>query len=96
MALAGALPPVDESGATGDGSELLSYEGYLTVRSRIAADVYVQGIRVGSTNRKLKSRCRQRFIRLRDPASGQWLTDGDAVRILCMSSTTVTIEPPAP
>ncbi|MBW2458602.1 MAG: hypothetical protein JRI68_29150 [Deltaproteobacteria bacterium] len=92
----GELPAVDEPADAGDGSELLSYEGYLTVRSRVAADVYVQGIHVGTTNRKLKSRCRQRFIRLRDSASGKWLTKGDPVRILCMSSTTVTIDPPAP
>ena len=82
--------------AGGDGSELLSYEGYLTVQSRVTADVYVQGIVVGPTNRKNKSRCQQRFIRLRDSASGKWLTSGEAVRIACMSATTVTIDPPAP
>jgi hypothetical protein len=90
-------PPVDDVAEPGgDGSELLSYEGYLTVKSRVTAEVYVQGIHLGPTNRKIKSRCRQRFIRLRDPASGQWLTKGDAVRIKCMGSTTATIDPPAP
>ncbi len=90
---AGVEAPADPEG---DGSELLSYEGYLTVKSRVTAEVYVQGIHLGVTNRKVKSRCRQRFIRLRDPASGKWLTAGNAVRIVCMSSTTVTIDPPGP
>ncbi len=90
---AGVEAPADPEG---DGSELLSYEGYLTVKSRVTAEVYVQGIHLGVTNRKVKSRCRQRFIRLRDPASGKWLTAGNAVRIACMSSTTVTIDPPGP
>ena len=89
---ANGLPPVvDEFG--GDGSQLLSYEGYLIVRSRVKADVFVQGVPRGPTNTKLKSRCRQKFVRLRDSAEGQWLTPGQGVRIACMSTTTVTINP---
>ncbi|MBW2533464.1 MAG: protein kinase [Deltaproteobacteria bacterium] len=88
----GDLPPVaDELG--GDGSELLSYEGYLVVRSRARAEVFVQGVHRGPTNSKLKSRCHQKFVRLRDGAAGEWLTAGQGVRIACMSTTTVTINP---
>ena len=85
------LPPATDSGD--HGSKLLSYEGYLVVQSSAKADVYVQGVRLGATNTKLKARCRQRFVRLKDPSSGAWLTQGQAVRIDCMKVTTVHIDP---
>ncbi len=91
-AASGDLPPVvDELG--GDGSELLSFEGYLIVRSVAQAEVVVHGKPRGPTNKKLKTHCRQRNVRLRDPATGRWLTSGLAVRIVCMATTTVVINP---
>ncbi|MBW2459396.1 MAG: hypothetical protein JRI68_33190, partial [Deltaproteobacteria bacterium] len=91
-AAAGELPPVvDELG--GDGSKLLSFEGYLIVRSVAQVDVVVQGKARGPTNRKLKTHCRQKNVRLRDPSSGSWLTPGEPVRIKCMGTTTVVINP---
>ena len=88
----GDLPPVvDELG--GDGSKLLSFEGYLIVRSPVQAEVVVQGRGRGPTNQKLKTHCRQKNVRLRDSASGAWLTAGEPVRIKCMGTTTVVIKP---
>ena len=77
----------------GDGSSLLSYEGFVVVRSHARADVYVQGVLAGPTNTKLKSRCYTRNVRLREAGSGRWLTAGQPVVIACMSTTTVVIEP---
>jgi len=82
--------------ASGDVSKLLSYEGYLIVRSSAAADVYVQGKNLGPTNSLLKSRCYHRFVRLRDAATSKWLTAGQAVGIACMDTTAVRIEPAGP
>lgn len=73
--------------------ELLSYEGYLTVTSTADAEVYVQGKHVGPTNRRLVSKCYQRFVRLKKGTDGDWITPGRPVRIACMSSTTVEINP---
>jgi hypothetical protein len=88
----GELPAVvDELG--GDGSELLSFEGYLIVRSVAQVEVVVQGKPLGSTNHKLKARCHQKNVRLRDPQTSAWLTAGQPVRIQCMSTTTVVINP---
>jgi len=76
-----------------DLSGLLSYEGYLVVQSSTKADVYVQGVRVGETNTRIKSRCYRRFVRLKDGASDAWLTTGQPVQIECMKVTRVRIEP---
>ena len=64
--------------------------------SRVKAEVFVQGVHRGPTNTKLKSRCRQKFVRLQDASTGEWLTTGQGVRIACMSVTTVTINPECP
>ncbi len=74
-----------------DGSELLSYEGYLVVRSRERAEVLVQGRSIGFTNERLLSRCHQRNVRLRDPHTAQWLTEGQSVDIACRATTTVDL-----
>jgi hypothetical protein len=88
----GELPPLPP-GDGKDGSELLSYQGYLIVRSPLDAEVFVQGISLGRTNTKLLSRCQQRNVRLRDTASARWATKGQSVRITCMATTTVTVHP---
>ena len=74
-------------------ARLLSYEGYLTVTSTADAEVYVQGKHVGRTNERLVSKCYQRFVRLKKGTNGPWITPGRPVRIACMSSTTVEINP---
>jgi hypothetical protein len=89
---AGDLPAVtDEHG--GDGSDLLSNKGYLIVRSPVSAEVVVQGVSRGMTNEKLISSCYTRNVRLRDPDSKAWVTKGQAVKVTCMGTTTVTIVP---
>lgn len=86
----GQLPPIQDEIPPGD--KLLSYQGYLVVRSRAKADVYVQGKQVGPTNTKNKTSCWTRHVKLRDPATQKWLTPGQPVRIVCMETTTVTID----
>ncbi|MEQ9323154.1 MAG: hypothetical protein RIF41_28565, partial [Polyangiaceae bacterium] len=86
--------PADPAEPTkADLAELLSYEGYLTVTSSADAEVYVQGMHVGPTNKRLVSKCYQRFVRLKKGTNGEWITPGRPVRIACMSSTTVEINP---
>jgi hypothetical protein len=84
------LPP-DESDA--DLSKLLSYQGYLIVRSRADAEVFVNGVNLGLTNRVLMSRCYQRFVRLRNASTEAWITEGRPVAIECGATTTVRIDP---
>lgn len=86
------LPPLAPADGQ-DGSELLSYQGYLIVRSSIAAEVFVQGTNIGATNEKLVARCQQRNVRLRDPRSARWATRGESVEIACKQTTTVVIQP---
>lgn len=89
---ASSRPPIDEP-SEAELAELLSYEGYLTVTSTADAEVYVQGKHVGPTNQRLVSKCYQRFVRLKKGTDGEWITPGRPVRIACMSSTTVEIDP---
>jgi hypothetical protein len=87
-----ATPKSDDVGAI-DVSKLLSYEGYLLVRSDADAEVFVNGVNLGRTNAPLVSRCFQKFVRLRDQATERWLTEGTAVKIACMEMTEVRIDP---
>jgi hypothetical protein len=84
----GAIPPPPS-----DGSDLLSYEGYLLVRSSATAQVFVQGKDLGPTNVWLRSRCTQRFIRIAAMPGLKWMSSGLGVRIACRGLTDVTIEP---
>ena len=87
----GTLPPAPP--APSDGTDLLSYEGYLLVRSSATAEVFVQGKDLGPTNTWLRSRCTQRNVRIGLPGP-KWLSaTGLAVRIACRGLTDVTIEP---
>jgi hypothetical protein len=87
-----STPKSDDIAAI-DVSKLLSYEGYLLVRSDADAEVFVNGVNLGRTNAPLVSRCFQKFVRLRDQASERWLTEGAAVSIACMEMTEVRIDP---
>jgi hypothetical protein len=87
----GALPAYSDDGR--DGAKLLSYLGFLVVRSTADADVYVQGVRLGTTNQKLEARCWTRNVRLREKNDGAWLTPGAPVTITCMDTTTVRMDP---
>jgi hypothetical protein len=86
------LPPIPDD-PPGDGSALLSYRTYLIVRSSRDAEVVITGNVVGRTNRKLEVHCRQKNVRLREPATQRWLTKGEAVRIPCRTVHTVHLEP---
>ena len=84
------VPSVAVSVLAGD-AYLLSYQGYLTVRSNTKADVAVQGVVSGKTNFKMMVRCGQRNIRLRK-SDGSWLTEGAPILITCMQHTVTTID----
>jgi hypothetical protein len=71
----------------------LASEGYLIVRCPVRAEVFVNGVARGFTNSKVKSSCWTRNVRLRDPETQQWITEGQPVTITCMATTTVTIIP---
>jgi len=73
--------------------KLLSFQGYLTVRSSAAAEVYVKGVSIGPTNQRNVSHCRQKYVRLGVPPGPRWLSPGQTVSIPCRGETTVTIEP---
>ncbi|NUO48235.1 MAG: hypothetical protein HOV80_05180 [Polyangiaceae bacterium] len=89
-ASAGGAPPIPAS--PGDDKPLLSYEAALTVTSSIDAEVVVQGISIGRTNKRLVTRCGPKNVRLRVEGKG-WVSPGQPVHITCMQSTSVTIEP---
>ena len=75
----------------GGDAYLLSYQGYLTVRSNTKADVVLQGVTSGKTNFKMMVRCGQRNVRLRQ-TDGTWLTEGVPITITCMQHTVTTID----
>jgi hypothetical protein len=83
------LPPVRESTDT---KALEPTEGHLVVRSPSDAYVYVQGVRRGRTNEKVRCACDTRFVRLRSVATNDWMGDGQPVAILCGATTTITIK----
>jgi hypothetical protein len=76
-------------------AELLSFQGYLTVRSSADAEVYVKGVSIGPTNQRNVSHCRQKFVRLGVPPGPRWLSPGKTVDVACRGETTVAIEPEA-
>lgn len=84
------VPSIAVSVLAGD-AYLLSYQGYLTVRSNTKADVAVQGLVNGKTNFKMMVRCGQRNVRLRK-SDGTWLTEGAPILITCMQHTVTTID----
>ncbi len=93
-ATGGGLPPVQGAEEGGDGSNLNWSEGYLVVRSTMAADVYAHAVKSGPTNSKLTVKCGLRWVRLSEPtaAGPKWVSDGHTVDVACRSTTTVTIE----
>ena len=88
-----SAPEPEPAGDKPDTSKLLSYQGYLKVVSTVKADVLVNGLRIGHTNELLVSRCYNKHVRLREPVTMRWLGPGQAVKVVCMDVTTVTINP---
>ena len=80
---------VDELGEV----ELRGNEGLVVVRSPVKAEVIINGVMRGMTNTKLKSSCWTRNVRLRNPETQLWITEGQPVLITCMKTTSVTITP---
>lgn len=76
-----------------DGSDLLSIEGYLLVKSRVSADVYATGLRVGRTNERAKARCGMKFVRLGQGEPPRWISPGATVKIACRGVTKIELEP---
>jgi hypothetical protein len=75
--------------------KLLSFQGYLTVKSSVAAEVYVKGVSIGPTNHKNVSHCGQKFVRLGRPPGPRWLSAGATAQVACRGETTVPLEPDA-
>ncbi|MBW2458784.1 MAG: protein kinase [Deltaproteobacteria bacterium] len=101
--LDGAAGPPPGAGASAAGAapalppaELLSFQGYLTVRSSVDAEVYVKGVSIGPTNQRNISHCRQKYVRLGVPPGPRWLSQGKTIDIPCRGETMVTIEPNGP
>ncbi len=86
-----ASTPVDLSG--GDGSDLLTTEGYLVVHSTLDGVVYLSGFAAGPTNHKLKTHCGLRYARVGVVPMGKWLSDGKTVDIKCQKISEVTLDP---
>ena len=87
-----SLPPVDSAGA-GNGAELNWDEGYLAVRSAASVDVYATGFKLGPTNRRNKSKCGLRFVRLGEKDPPRWLSKGRTVDVKCQAVTEIEIAP---
>ncbi|MFO0756195.1 MAG: hypothetical protein U0359_06870 [Byssovorax sp.] len=84
----------------GDGSALAANKGYLIVNSTNPAGVYLTGVFVGATGKKLEADCGFKFLRLGvPPADGNprpgevtWVSDGKSIAVGCQKTTTVTLE----
>jgi hypothetical protein len=84
--------PVDPSREVN--TDLLSpQEGYLTVKGPSMADVYLNGMHRGPTNRPLRVACGRFYLRLAPPDPGRfpaWIGPGETVSIPCRASTVFT------
>jgi hypothetical protein len=78
--------------AQGEGAELLSFQGYLTVCSNRDLDVYATGVHLGKTNQKLLARCGLKFVRLGEGAPPDWKSKGHTVYVACRGPTRVQID----
>jgi hypothetical protein len=85
-----------------DTSVLSPQEGYLTVKGPAMADVYLNGMHRGPTNRPLRVACGAFYLRLAPPDPGRfpaWIGPGETVSIPCRAATVFTsklaIQPPA-
>lgn len=102
----GAVVPTNEPTAPAptqlpSGADLPGGFGYIIVKSRVVARVFVNGTNVGPTNEPSKAICGLRHVRLGtiDPMARypSWVDPGHSVLIACQSVTTVEIEPsPSP
>lgn len=91
-----AAPRATQSPEQPSLSGLLSYEGWVLVRSPLDTGVFVNGARVGRTNQQVKARCGLKYVRLAD-SPGIWLSVGKTVSIECLGHTETTILPvPSP
>lgn len=84
--------PIDPSREVN--TDLLSpQEGYLTVKGPSMADVYLNGVHRGPTNRPLRVACGRFYLRLAPPDPGRypaWIGVGETVSIPCRASTVFT------
>jgi eukaryotic-like serine/threonine-protein kinase len=82
-----------------DGTSLPGGHGYLTVTSRVEADVYLHGKRVGVSNEPLVVLCGRWFLRLATPNPGRfpsWIGPGETVYVGCQTDTTMEMDPGPP
>jgi eukaryotic-like serine/threonine-protein kinase len=84
--------PIDPSREVN--TDLLSpQEGFLTVKGPSMADVYLNGMHRGPTNRPLRVVCGRFYLRLAPPDPGRfpaWIGPGETVSIPCRASTVFT------
>lgn len=97
-----ASRPADAGDAGAGGTDvdlsdagLKPYEAYLYVASSASADVWVQGIKIGRTNEKLKLACTKglRFTRLGQEPGPAWISDATSIPIPCGSVTQLRLDP---
>jgi hypothetical protein len=96
-ASAAEAPPKATGVSPGD---LPGGHGYITVRSPVNANVYVNGKSAGVTNEQLVALCGKWFVRLGTPtASGHpfWVAPGQTVVIPCQGKVEIEAKPaPSP
>jgi len=67
--------------------------GYLTVRGKGEARVYVNGVDLGPLNQALKAPCGLKYVRLGTATKGahppSWLSPGQSVAIACRAATEI-------
>jgi CheY-like chemotaxis protein len=91
-AAGGALPPVDPGDAGADDA-LKPATGVLVIRSRVEADVYLSGLKIGPTNRRNVWQCGMKWLKLGQGDAPHWLTPGQTIDVKCKTTTTIELEP---
>jgi hypothetical protein len=69
----------------------------VTVFSSVSANVYVNGILVGTVNQPARAVCGRRFVRIGTQPDGDrfpsWVAPGRSIAIPCQSATSLTMDP---
>ena len=76
-----------------DPAALESTQGYLLVKSSVAADVYATGFKIGVANEPNVSTCGLRWVRLGRGEPPTWVSSGQTVDVKCRAITSVELAP---
>ena len=74
-----------------DGSRLNWSKGFLIVKSKVVADVYATGFKLGPTNTKNESPCGLKYVRLGRGEPPTWVSEGQTVDVKCRAVTEVRL-----